>query len=81
MFALINPLRDRGKLAATFGSYGWSGEACNIIEANLKALKLKLIDENLAIKFAPQERDNAKYVEFGSKFAKLLSENKISIEN
>ena len=27
IFATINPIRDKGKLAAAFGSYGWSGEA------------------------------------------------------
>lgn len=27
MFSLINPIRDKGKLAASFGSCGWSGEA------------------------------------------------------
>ncbi len=26
IFATINPIRDKGKLAAAFGSYGWSGE-------------------------------------------------------
>lgn len=78
IFALINPLRDKGKLAAAFGSYGWSGEACGIIEANLKALKLKLVDENLAIKFAPHNKDAQRYIDFGTKFGKLLLENKIS---
>ena len=25
--AMVSPLRDKGKLAGSFGSYGWSGEA------------------------------------------------------
>ena len=42
LFSVINPLRDRGKKAAAFGSYGWSGEAVKLIEGQLKALKLNV---------------------------------------
>ena len=41
MFALINPLRDRGKLSGAFGSYGWSGEAAKIILETMRNLKLR----------------------------------------
>ena len=44
VFALINPIRDRGKLAAAFGSFGWSGEGNKLINSNLVNLKLKLFD-------------------------------------
>ncbi|HEY9124948.1 MAG TPA: FprA family A-type flavoprotein, partial [Bacteroidales bacterium] len=53
LFALINPIRDRGKLAAAFGSYGWSGEAVGLIENHLKNLKLKIFCQGLASKFYP----------------------------
>ncbi len=46
LFALVNPLRDRGKPAGAFGSYGWSGEAPEIIAANLKNLKLPRLIES-----------------------------------
>jgi NADH oxidase (H2O-forming) len=78
MFAVINPLRDRGKLATTFGSYGWSGEAVKIIEANLKALKLNVIQEGLATKFYPHDNKASEYIEFGKKFGEQLLLNKIS---
>ena len=32
MFALINPIRDKGKIATSFGSYGWSGEGVKIMQ-------------------------------------------------
>ena len=32
LFALINPIRDKGKLGGAFGSYGWSGESPKIIQ-------------------------------------------------
>jgi NADH oxidase (H2O-forming) len=53
LFALINPLRDRGKMAGAFGSYGWSGEGPKIILENLKLLKLNVVEEPAAFKFSP----------------------------
>ncbi|MDP4210406.1 MAG: FprA family A-type flavoprotein [Bacteroidota bacterium] len=78
MFALINPIRDRGKLATTFGSYGWSGEAVKIIEANLKALKLNVFQEGLATKFFPHNGKAAEYIEFGKNFGLQMLQNKTS---
>lgn len=72
MFAVINPLRDRGKLGAAFGSYGWSGEAVKIIEENLKALKLQVPLESLAVKFYPGHEKEQRFVEFGKVFASEL---------
>lgn len=74
MFAVINPLRDRNKLAAAFGSFGWSGEAVEIIEANLKALKFELFEPSIAMKFRPDSDQKDQLFEYGKKFAeKLLS--------
>jgi flavorubredoxin len=67
-FALMTPLRDRGKSAATFGSYGWSGEATQIIEANLAALKFNLYDEKFIFKFRPLGEVQNLAFEFGKKF-------------
>ncbi len=72
MFAVINPLRDRGKLSAAFGSYGWSGEGVNIIEANLKALKLNVFDACLAMKFRPDSKQKLELNEYGKKFGEEL---------
>ncbi len=72
LFAVINPLRDKNKLAASFGSYGWSGEAAGIIASNLKSLKLKVMDENAAFKFRPEEEKRTELVAFGNRFAKEL---------
>ena len=53
LFALINPLRDKGKFAGAFGSYGWSGESPKIILENLPLLKFKLFEDTGAFKFSP----------------------------
>ena len=74
IFAVLNPLRDRGKLAAAFGSYGWSGEGVKIIESNLSNLKMKVFDKNVMIKFQPHEPEFEQCREFGKAFAERMIE-------
>ena len=75
MFAVINPIRDRGKKAAAFGSYGWSGEAVKVIENQLKALKLNVVMEGISSKFSPGSQKHQQMVEFGRNFAQHLTES------
>ncbi len=77
LFSVVNPIRDRGKLAAAFGSYGWSGEAVGIIEANLKSLKFKVIQDGLASKFFPHQDKGLNYINFGKCFAEQMSLAKV----
>jgi flavorubredoxin len=74
---LINPIRDRGKLSGSFGSYGWSGEAVKIIESNLINLKLKPFGESLFIKFTPHEEEFAKAMDYGRIFGHKLLNTKL----
>ncbi len=74
LFSLINPLRDRGKKAAAFGSYGWSGEAVKLIEGQLKALKLNVPVEGISAKFSPDDKKHEQIVEFGREFARHLND-------
>ncbi len=75
LFSAINPIRDKGKTAATFGSYGWSGEAVEIIEANLKALKLKLFDSHALYKFCPNKAKSNELKKFGESFGQFVLES------
>ena len=74
-FALINPLRDRGKLAGAFGSYGWSGEARSMIKTNLENLKLNFFDEGIFVKFTPATNDAEQAFAYGKAFGERLLEN------
>jgi flavorubredoxin len=76
-FALINPIRDKGKLAAAFGSFGWSGEARKIIRTNLENLKLKVFDADIFVKFSPNEEDTLQAVNLGKAFGKELLQSNI----
>ena len=71
LFAVANPIRDIGKLAAAFGSYGWSGEGTKIVEACLSALKFNFIG-SLDMKFSPHEKDYNAYITFGKNFGEQL---------
>ncbi|MCK4745686.1 MAG: FprA family A-type flavoprotein [Bacteroidales bacterium] len=75
LFSVINPIRDKGKLAASFGSYGWSGEAITLIEEHLKNLKLEVVQDGLAIKFFPSEEQTNELLEFGKTFGLKFLEN------
>lgn len=70
LFSLINPIRDKGKMAGVFGSYGWSGEAPKIISETLRNLKLRVFDETAGFKFAPGNDKKETLTEFGRQFAR-----------
>ncbi len=72
LFAAINPLRDKGKLAGSFGSYGWSGEASKMMESNLLNLKLKYFRQGVFVKFTPHGESSKQCVEYGKAFAEQM---------
>lgn len=79
LMAVINPIRNKGKLAGAFGSYGWSGEAVKIIQENLKNLKFKIFsEEGLKVNFVPFGQSDEKAIEYGKAFAlEVLKKRKI----
>lgn len=79
MFSLINPMRDKGKTAAAFGSFGWSGEAVGLINDHLKNLKFKVPQPGLGIKFLPDKHQRSELVEFGRRFAGYLKEEESEV--
>jgi flavorubredoxin len=72
LFSLINPIRDKGKLAAAFGSFGWSGEAVKLIEDHLRNLKLKVVGEGQTARFYPNSKEADSLIRFGEDFAQAL---------
>jgi flavorubredoxin len=80
LFALVNPIRDKGKLAGSFGSYGWSGEAPRIILDTFKNLKLEVFGEPVPFRFLPSVTEEKSLKEYGMKFAAGLSVNETGKE-
>jgi len=69
LFALMTPIRDKGKLAAAFGAYGWSGEARQNLTSNIENMKLDSYGESMFIKFIPSPSEEENIVIFGETFA------------
>lgn len=67
-------LRPKNKVAAGFGSYGWSGEAVKYITESLKDMNLRVIEPGLKIQFVPDKDGIKKCIEFGKKIAGELKE-------
>jgi flavorubredoxin len=68
LFSVINPIRDKGKPAAAFGSFGWSGEAVGLIENHLRNLKLNIIGEGITARFQPDQEESDRLITFGEAF-------------
>ena len=81
LFALINPIRDKGKLGGAFGSYGWSGESPKIILENFRLLKLKIFEETAGFKFAPAGQKEEFLKDFGRRFAQKFMDECARVKN
>jgi len=68
LFSLVTP---KAKVAAVFGSFGWSGEAVKMIEERLQGLRFKLPVPSLSVRFTPTE-ENLKACQ---DFARLAAAN------
>jgi flavorubredoxin len=77
----IKGLRPLNKIAAAFGSYGWSGEAVKILNKEFAEMKLDIIDEGIKVQFVPDEDDLNKCFDLGVKIAKALKEKIAGGEN
>ena len=64
------------KLAAVFGSYGWSGEAIDLLENKLKDANYRLGFDTLRIRFSPTAATLQECEDAGSEFAQNLKKNK-----
>ncbi|MGK2907105.1 MAG: FprA family A-type flavoprotein [Desulfuromonadales bacterium] len=66
LFSLVTP---KAKIAAAFGSFGWSGEAVKLVEERLKGLRFTLPVPALTLRFAPTEDNLRECREFASQLA------------
>ncbi len=55
VLTFLSTVRLKTNLAAVFGSYGWSGEACKMAEERLKGMGLKLVAEPVRAVFSPTD--------------------------
>lgn len=68
----LNPVIHGGKVAAAFGSYGWSGEGVPRLETRLKELKMKMPVPSANINFKPSTDELDICFNLGAKIAKSI---------
>lgn len=73
ILSLVSPITNRGKVAAAFGSYGWSGEGVPMLTQRLKSLKFKVVEEGLKFKFVPDVKEYEQADRFVEEYLKLLN--------
>lgn len=67
---------SKSKLAGVFGSYGWSGEAIDLIEGKLQDAGYKFGFETIRVKFTPTDITLKFCEEAGTDFAQALKKAK-----
>jgi flavorubredoxin/flavin reductase (DIM6/NTAB) family NADH-FMN oxidoreductase RutF len=73
---IVLTIGDNNKLAGVFGSYGWSGEACDLIEGKLRDAGFKFGFETVKVKFKPDDVTLKFCEEVGTDFAQTLKKAK-----
>jgi flavorubredoxin/flavin reductase (DIM6/NTAB) family NADH-FMN oxidoreductase RutF len=67
---------EKNKLAGVFGSFGWSGEAIDLLESKLKDAGYKFGFEPIRVKFKPTAQTLKECEEVGTDFAQALKKAK-----
>ncbi len=74
LFEEVIGLRFKGKKAAAFGSYGWSGESVKMISDKLKQGGFELLNEGLREKWNPDTQAVENCFNFGKSIGEALKE-------
>jgi flavorubredoxin len=67
-------LKPLNKIAAAFGSYGWSGEAVKLINQGLEEMKFRIVDPGLNIQYVPDRKGLEACHALGKKVAQAFAQ-------
>ncbi len=73
LLSSLTVVNMQGKLGAAFGSYGWSGEAVNMLEDRMRGLKLRIQVRGFRVKLVPTPEELEQCREFGRELANTLA--------
>ncbi|GAB1543711.1 diflavin flavoprotein [Scytonema sp. NUACC21] len=73
---IVLAIGNNTKLAGVFGSFGWSGEAFDVIEGKLRDAGYRFGFETLRVKFKPADNILKQCEETGTDFAQALKKDK-----
>lgn len=61
----IKGLKPQNRMAAAFGSYGWSGEAVKILNETFETMKMEIVHDGLRVQYVPEPSDLEACFEMG----------------
>ncbi len=70
----LRGLRPEGLVGASFGSYGWGGEAPQILQQMLEDMRVDIVDDALKVKYVPTDDDLVACRELGKKAAEKIKQ-------
>jgi len=71
--AAVQGVNLKGKVGATFGSYGWSGEAPKMVQEIMKnKFEMRVVDAPLCLKYTPDEKGLDSCKSLGKKVSESL---------
>jgi flavorubredoxin len=63
-----------GKKGAAFGSYGWGGQAVELLESYLEGIKIKVFKPGVKARLTPSEKELADCKQFAEGFVQFMQE-------
>ena len=66
-------LKPKNKIAAAFGSYGWSGEAVSLIHQEFEKMKFEIVDPGLKIHYVPDKNGRDACFQFGKSIGQTIA--------
>jgi len=70
----LKGLKPSNMIGASFGSYGWSGEAVKQLNEYLTAMNVDLVSDGLRLKYVPNQENLQQCYELGQEIAAKLKE-------
>ncbi len=70
----LKGLKPLGLVGASFGSFGWSGQAASELNKMLEEMKIKVVAEPMKVKYVPTEESIAECRKFGLQIANVIKE-------
>ena len=73
LLSALSSVKLKTTIAAVFGSYGWSGEACKMAEERLKGMGFKLVADPVRTMFTPTTDVLGQCLDLGRKVAEEVA--------
>jgi flavorubredoxin len=79
LLAHVSYIQNSGKVGGVFGSYGWTGEAGEMLTERMRGLKFRVPLEPMKIKLIPTPDELESCFAFGKEFAEIVNGKMVEI--